>query len=189
MYNQEALEYSNKVISEQQQFILETMPYIKQIMLIDSEINQKCDYLYQIDGIGVCNDGITKSIQFKNRREGNLDFILIGKKLSGIAANNGRIGFWFNGTKYAILPQADIYVERLGGKDYSITREQINSLEHGLSNYDNTAQFISTIQPKMAYADDGSTFPTGDYYILIKRSILANMLEVIFKFQNPNLYS
>lgn len=189
MYNTEALQHSRAVLEEQKQFLLETRPYIKQLADIDSIKNQKADYMYSVDNIAICSDGTTETVQFKNRNAGNNDFILMAKKLSGKAANEGKIGFWYKGVKYVLMPAADIYVENINGMNYAITRNEINTIETWLGNCEKTTEIISGIQPEYHYKDDGTRFPTGDFYVFITLAKLADILSRIYGFGNPNLFN
>lgn len=186
MYNETALAESQAVIDEQICFLMETRPQIKQVTTVDTGVCIKADYLYGIDANGICSDGKNKSIQFKCRKPGNTDFEIMGKKLSGEAAAKANIGFWYRDNKYALYPRADIYVERVNGNDYSITSDDINAIEYILSQSKNTSYFISGIQPKYIYKDDGSKMPTGDYYVFISLEKLKEMLDCIHVNQNPN---
>ena len=189
MYNNDALTYSEQVLPAQIDFLLGTKPYIDTIVKSgkENESVPKADYIFGIDATANCNDGTSKSIQFKHRKDDNGDFVLIGRKLTGAAVMNSAIGFTYLGNRYTLIPQADIYIETIQDKHICVTREEINSIEAGLSNYSDAREFV-TIQPKYLYADDGSTFANGEYYVFIKLDMLARMLEGIFKHQNPHLF-
>lgn len=188
MYNESALTLSQQNLPEQIEFLQTCRPDIQQIVTIDNVNNPKADYLYEIDAIAICVDGGSKTVQFKVRQENNSDLILIGKRLSGKAANNLPLGFWFNGCKYAFMPKTDLVCERIGDKDIIVSKEEINMIEQYIAGSDDSSTFITSIQPKYVYKDDGTKFATGDYYIFINLDVLAYMLEEAFKRSNPYLF-
>ena len=188
MYNDNALEYSNAVLEEQKQFFLDTHPCFTQILDIDSISNMKCDYLFGIDMIATLPEGKTRTVQFKNRLEGGTDFMLYARKLTGLAATKGRIGFWFQKTKYTFFPTADFYVERIDGQDYTISLEDIETIESVFSVNNNAEKFITSIRQKMISKDDGTKFPSEDFYVYISLGKLKTMLQAIFNGSNPNLF-
>jgi len=176
MMNPLAFERSVTTLPQQIEIVKRRLPYIAEIYKVDEKANMKTDYMENVDAYAISNDARHYNIQFKVRNEGNNDFVLIAKKISGKAVMTNDIGFMYHNKKYTFeLKSADIYVETLGnGETYILTREEINSLERcpllGL------AEAITGIQPKYVYADDGSKIDTGDFYVFIS-SKQINLLK------------
>lgn len=184
MYNSEANAYSNKCLDEQISFLKTSQPNIKQVLTIDNVANMKADYLYSVDAIAVDASGNSKTVQFKCRKEGNRDLVLPVKKLTGKAALDGDIGFWFKDSKYTFFPAVDLYVERIEGKDYSFTADQLHGIEALHKN--DLQDILSGVQAKYVYADNGNKFPTGDYYAFVKPNEMLKLQVELFKKGNPN---
>lgn len=167
MMNPLAVMLSESNLSSQMNFLTNHYHYITSVIPSDPYTDIRADYLENVDAVARGYDGKNYNVQFKIREKGNNDFILIAKKLTGKSAMDSNIGFTYKGNKYTFdLRSADIYVETLGnGETYVLRREEINSLERlpalGL------ADAITGIQPKKIYADDGTAFPTGDFYVFI----------------------
>lgn len=190
MYDSNALQMSNDKLASQIEFVKQTRPEIKQIVQVDNEINTKPDYLLGIDAYGININGQTLKIQFKNRKEGNTDFVLLAKKLSGVAANtNNNLGFWYENNKYTFHVNADITIESLGSHNYAVTGDEIGSMEAVFNEYVNAEEYISAIRPKYVYADNGSKIYTGDYYVFMNIEKLGMLKSQIFMLRNPGLFS
>lgn len=184
MYNSEANAYSNHCLNEQITFLIQSQPNLRQVLSIDSVSNMKADYLYAVDAIAVDASGNSKKIQFKCRKEGNRDLILPAKKLTGKAALDGNIGFLYNGVKYTFVPTVDLYVERIEGKDYCFTADQLHAIE--VLHAKDLQNFLGGVQQKYVYADNGNKFPTGDYYAFLKPNEMLKLQVELFKTANPN---
>lgn len=183
MMNQTALKQSESSLAYQIEILKNRLPYIAEVYPCDSHINMRADYMENVDAYAVSGDARHYNIQFKVRNEGNNDFVLIAKKLTGKSAADNNIGFEYKNNKYTFdLKSADIYVETLGnGYTHILTREEINALERqpllGLS------AAVTGIQPKIVYKDDGSTFPSGDYYVFIDGKELNQLKRNIVEFE------
>lgn len=181
MMNPLALELSTTTIPEQIEILKKRLSYIAEVYEVDGIANMKADYMENVDAYAISNDARHYNIQFKIRHEGNNDFVLLAKKLTGKSVRNNSIGFTWRNVKYTFnLKSADIYVETLGnGETYILTREEINSLERcpklGL------ASAITGIQPKKVYADDGSEILTGDYYVFINATKIKALKTAILE--------
>ena len=181
MMNPLALELSTTTIPEQIAILKKRLSYIAEVYEVDGIANMKADYMENVDAYAISNDARLYNIQFKIRHEGNNDFVLLAKKLTGKSVRNNSIGFTWRNVKYTFnLKSADIYVETLGnGETYILTREEINSLERcpklGL------AGAITGIQPKKVYADDGSEILTGDYYVFINATKIKALKTAILE--------
>lgn len=170
---------SKNMLQEQDQYIMEKRPYITDIYHINNQKSMKVDYLAGVDAIGIGTDGKQYNIQYKSRQSNHTDFVLIAKMLTGKAALDGNIGFIYNDKKFSFdTAHIDIWIETIAGQHYNITREEINCLERdaslGLSNA------ISAIKSRFFYADDGSSFRSGDYYVFIPVEKLNNLRQDIF---------
>lgn len=185
MYNQSALELSKKNISNQISFLLEAYPYIREVKEIDSVKNMKTDYKYGIDAIGIGADGTTYTVQFKTRKTGT-DIVLPAEKVTGVATDNGDIGFFYRDSKYIFTPKADIYVVSIGDKHYTFSKEELHSAEivgkHCLESG------LSSIQPKKITKDDGNFFENGEYYAFISPQNLLKLQVYLYRLRNPYLY-
>lgn len=184
MYNSEATNLSNQCLQEQIAFLTKSRPNLRQILSIDSITNMKADYLYSVDAVAIDSSGNSQKVQFKCRKEGNLDLILPAKKLTGNAANQGDIGFWYKDIKYAFYPTANIYVERIDGKDYSFTADDLHAIE--AVHCDTLQNVLAGVRPKYVYADNGSKFPSGDFYVFIKPVEMLRLQVELFKRANPS---
>lgn len=171
MMNPFALAMSENILQRQKNILLERLSYISSI----SDAPFKADYMLNVDAVAHGHDGKSYNVQFKHRKEGNDDFILIADKLTGVTVANNPIGFTYGGVKYTFnLGAADIFVETLGnGSTHILTREEINSLEFDPSL--NLISAIKGIQPKYVTRDDGSKFPTGRYYVFIDSAKLQQL--------------
>lgn len=184
MYNSEANAYSSQCLEEQIAFLKTSQPNIKQVLTIDNVANMKADYLYSVDAIAVDAGGNSKKVQFKCRKEGNRDLILPTKKLTGKAALDGDIGFWYNGVKYTFVPTVDLYIERIEGKDYSFTADQLHGIE-ALHSSD-LDDILAGVQQKYVFSDNGNKFPTGDFYAFVKPNEMLKLQVELFKLANPH---
>lgn len=171
MMNPFALAMSESVLQQQKDILLKRLSYISSI----TDAPFKADYMLNVDAIANGYDGKSYNVQFKHRKDGNNDFILIADKLTGITVNNNPIGFTYGGVKYTFnLGAADIFVETVGnGATYILTREEINSLEFDRSL--NLPSAIKGIQPKYTIRDDGSNFFTGHYYVFLDSSKIQQL--------------
>ena len=187
MYNNEALSLSSQNITKQVEFLKNTRPYLKQITIVNSEENMKCDYLFGIDAYSIDSSGKNFTIQFKTRKAGNKDLILPATKLSGEAAlKNDSIGFWYFGTKYTFLTTADIYVETVDEGTFSFTRQDVDSIEFWYKH--NLEKILTGIQRKKIYDDKGNQHCTNDYFAFIKPCDLMEMLARCYNAYNPSYW-
>lgn len=184
MYNHEANNLSKKTLDEQLQFLLNSRPNIRQVQMIDSVANMKADYLYAVDAIGIDASGNTVKVQFKCRQKGNTDLILPVKKLTGFAAENGDIGFWYKKEKYAFFPTANLYVEKIDGKNYSFSADELHGIE--AIHADDLQDNLVGIQPKYVVKDDGTKFPSSDFFAFIRPDAMLRYQVELFKRANPN---
>lgn len=185
MMNPLAVQLSEMNITHQMNILIKRCPFITSVLPSDPNTDMRADYLENVDAVAKGYDGKLYNVQFKIRQADNNDFILIAKKLTGKSVMASNMGFTYKGNKYTFdLRSADIYVETLGdGETYILSREEINSLER--LPYLGLTDAITGIQPKKVYADNGSPFPTGDFYVFIsgkkinslKRSILEQNLH------------
>ena len=176
MYDSECLKASEAVIDEQLSFIKACYPHLKQITKVDNNVCMESDYIDGIDARAMYA-GKTVTIQCKIRKPGHPDLLVPAIKLSGQAAMEGDIGFMYRGKKYLFRPKADITCIRVGGTDYCVTAEELKAVE---ASYPCDIQrAISGIKTKLVYADDGHTFPSGEYYVFIKP---ANMAKIKFSY-------
>ena len=175
-----AVEQSQKKIGEQIAYIKEKRPYIVNVMPIDNKENMKADYLCGVDAVGIGDNGRNYNLQFKVRSEGNNDFMLVCKKLTGKAVNENEIGFVFNDEKYTFeMLQADILIEYVNGKIYNISREELSALERNFK--EDLKDKISLIRPKMISKDNGEKFFSGDYYCFIPTEDLQALRAKVFQ--------
>jgi len=176
--NIEALEFSRKYLPSQIAYIKEKRPYISAVTLIDTDENMKADYLCGVDAVANGISGEHYNLQFKARKNGNNDFFLIVKKLTGQSAMNGNIGFTYGKAKYTFeLLHTDIFIETINGKHYSISREEINAIEKYYSS--SLEDYISNIVPRYIEKDNGDNF-FSDYYCFIPAENLNTLRKNIF---------
>lgn len=175
-----AVEQSKKNISEQIAYIKEKRPYITSITTINTAENFKADYLCGVDAVGIGDTGTHYNIQFKARNEGNNDFMITCKKLTGKSALDNNIGFIFNDNKYTFdIKAADILVESINGKNYNISKEELSTLERSFK--EDLAGSISSIRPKKIIKSDGTDFFAGDYYCFIPTDAFQILRAKVFQ--------
>lgn len=180
MLNPFAVEQSKKNIGEQIAYIKEKRPYLTSINTINTAENLKADYLCGIDAVGIGDTGKHYNIQFKARNEGNNDFMITCKKLTGQSAKESDLGFIFNNNRYTFdIKAADILVETINGKNYNISKEELSSLERSFK--DDLARNITAVRPKKTIRSDGTEFFSGDYYCFISTDALALLRTKVFQ--------
>lgn len=180
MLNPFAVEQSKKNIGEQIAYIKEKRPYITSITTINTAENLKADYLCGIDAVGIGDTGKHYNIQFKARNEGNNDFMITCKKLTGQSVKESDLGFTFNANKYTFdIKAADILVESINGKNYNISKEELSSLERNFK--EDLARNITAVRPKKIIKSDGTEFFSGDYYCFIPTGALQSLRAKVFQ--------
>lgn len=178
MLNAEATALSLNNIENQIQYIKTKRPYIKAVCRLDNSPAIKADYLHGVDAVGIGIDGRNYNIQFKTRQKGNNDFVLIAKRLTGNTIESLNLGFRHGDYHYAFdLEEADIFVENIGGKNYNISREEINAIEEYMA--ESLYKYISGIQPRYFYKDNGDKIFSGDYYVFIKPEKLNELRSIL----------
>ena len=183
MLNPETYNYSESAISSQIDYVYATYPYLTDHKLPDKTKAFRADYLNNVDATYFDQDMRPFNVQFKHRRSGN-DFVVIAKKLTGKAATEARIGFYYNREKYTFdLRATDIFVETMEGKHYSMTRNELNSLECSFP--DQLANLITNIVPRYFYDDNHEKFFAGDYYVYISLDKLERWRCTSFNFTAP----
>lgn len=180
MLNPFAVEQSKKNIGEQIAYIKEKRPYITSINTINTAENLKADYLCGIDAVGIGDTGKHYNIQFKARNEGNNDFMITCKKLTGQSVKENNIGFIYADKRYTFdIKAADILVETINGKNYNISKEELSTLERNFK--DDLAENITAIRPKKIIKSDGTEFFSGDYYCFIPTDALQSLRAKAFE--------
>ena len=182
MLNPETYNYSESAISGQIDYVYATYPYLTSHKPIDKAKAFKADYLDNIDAVFFDQDMESFNIQFKHRRSGN-DFVVIAKKLTGKAAHEARIGFYYKGEKYTFdLRRTNIFVETMEGEHYSMTRNELNALECSFP--DQLAKLITSIAPRYFYNDNHEKFFAGDYYVYISLDKLERWRCTLFNLRH-----
>lgn len=180
MLDTNSLLFSNIAIGRQKQYVMNKYPYITAVADTNKKTAFRADYLGGVDAVGTDQYLRSFNIQFKNRQPGHNDFELIAKKLSGKAAMAANIGFIYKGAKYTFdLKDTDLYVEKIGGKNYSISRNEINALECDPSF--GLAKAITSIQARYLLDDQQNEFFAGDYYVFIPTDKLIALRKAIFE--------
>ena len=176
MLDLNSFSFSNGAIGSQKQCVMDKYPYITNVVDTNKKTAFKADYFGGVDAVGTDQNMRHYNIQFKNRQPGNDDFELIAKKLTGQAAMDANIGFMYEGQKYTFdLKDTDIYVEKIGGKNYSLSRNEINALECEPSL--GLTEAITSIQKN----DKQEPFFAGDFYVFIPTAKLQELRKKIFE--------
>lgn len=183
MLNPETFNYSEAAINSQIDYVYAAYPYLTDHKLPDKTKAFKADYLDNIDVVFFDQDMKSFNLQFKHRRSGN-DFVLIAKKLTGKAAHEARIGFYYKGEKYTFdLRATDIFIETMQGEHYSMTRNELNALECAFP--DQLAKLITSIAPRFFFDDNHEKFFAGDYYVYISLDKLERWRSNLFAAKAP----
>lgn len=165
MLNPETYNYSEAALNSQIDYVYAAYPYLTDHKLPDKAKAFKADYLDNIDMFFFDQDMRKFNVQFKHRKTGN-DFVLIAKKLTGKAAHEAKIGFYYKGEKYTFdLRDTDIFVETMEGEHYSMSRNESNALECAFP--EKLAEIITNIAPRRFYNDNRESFFAGDYYVYL----------------------
>lgn len=180
MLDLNSFSFSNGAIGSQKQCVMDKYPYITNVVDTNKKTAFKADYFGGVDAVGTDQNMRHHNIQFKNRQPGNDDFELIAKKLTGQAAMDANIGFMYEGQKYTFdLKDTDIYVEKIGGKNYSLSRNEINALECEPSL--GLTEAITSIQKRYLKNDKQEPFFAGDFYVFIPTAKLQELRKKIFE--------
>ena len=180
MLDLNSFSFSNGAIGSQKQCVMDKYPYITNVVDTNKKTAFKADYFGGVDAVGTDQNMRHYNIQFKNRQPGNDDFELIAKKLTGQAAMDANIGFMYEGQKYTFdLKDTDIYVEKIGGKNYSLSRNEINALECEPSL--GLTEAITSIQKRYLKDDKQEPFFAGDFYVFIPTAKLQQLRKKIFE--------
>ena len=190
MLNPEATELSRNTIPEQMEYLKQSFPFMRKLHLTEASedgkyaADVKMDYFGGIDAYGKDLAGGDYNFQLKARKPGNKDLIFPVRKIKDAdIRRNPNIGFNWRGSKYTFLTDnIDIYVEKVGGKNYTIRATDLMAMENGRDGED--CPYISAIYPQERYRADGSKFDTGDDYAFIP---VDRMMEFKFDlFLNEN---
>lgn len=183
MMNPETYNYSEAALNSQLDYVYAAYPYLTDHKLPDKTKAFKADYLDNVDATYFDQDMRPFNVQFKHRRSGN-DFVVIAKKLTGKAAHEARIGFYYKGEKYTFdLRATDIFVETMNGQHFSMSRNELNALECTFP--DQLANLITNIVPRYFYNDNNEKFPAGDYYVYISLEKLERWRCDLFAAKAP----
>ena len=189
--NPEKVAASKAALPAQIKYVRQHFPYIGDIVENNNENCFKADYLNSVDLIGHSRDGFRHyNIQCKARQSGNDDFSLLVLKLSGEAALNARIGFTYEDVKYSFdLGYADIIVETINNRIYSITREELQAFE-ALPLLWRIGDAVTAIRCKKIVTDSGDKMDTDIYYAFFSTEKLMELREKLALFAiSPTLCS
>lgn len=176
--NPEKVAASKAALPAQIKHISTHYPYIGEVVENNNLTCFKSDYFGMVDLIGHSRDGHRHyNIQCKARESGNDDFVLPVLRLSGYAAENARIGFYYEGVKYSFdLGYADIFVETINNRVYSITREELQTLEAQPLLW-SIGSAVTAIRCKKIVADNGDKKETDEYYAFFSTQELMALRE------------
>lgn len=176
--NPEKVAASKAALPAQIKYVHQHYPYIGDIVENNNEKCFKADYMNNVDLIGHSRDGFRHyNIQCKARVSGNDDFTLPVLKLSGEAATKARIGFCYEDVKYSFdLGYADIIVETINNRIYSITREELQAFE-ALPLLWRIGDAVTAIRCKKIVTDSGEKIETDIYYAFFSTDKLMELRE------------
>ena len=194
MLNPEATELSRNTIPEQMAYLKKSFPFLRKLHLTDASedgkyaVDVKMDYFGGIDAYGKDLAGGNYDFQLKARMPGNNDLIFPVRKIKDAdIRRNPNIGFYWHGEKYTFLTDGiDIYVEKVGGKNYTIRATDLMAMENPMDGED--CPYINAIYPQSRYASNQTEFQTGDYYAFIPVNKMMEFKEDLFCMENSDYY-
>lgn len=194
MLNEEATKLSRETIPEQMAYLKQSFPFLRKLHLTDASedgkyaVDVKMDYFGGIDAYGKDLAGGNYDFQLKARMPGHNDLIFPVRKIKDAdIRRNPNIGFNWHGEKYTFLTEGiDIYVEKVGGKNYTIRATDLMAMEKPYDGED--CPYIKAIYPQERYASDGSKFQTGDFYAFISVDAMMKLKENLFLTENWDYY-
>lgn len=194
MLNEEATKLSRETIPEQMAYLKQSFPFLRKLHLTDASedgkyaVDVKMDYFGGIDAYGKDLAGGNYDFQLKARMPGHNDLIFPVRKIKDAdIRRNPNIGFYWRGEKYTFLTEGiDIYVEKVGGKNYTIRATDLMAMEKPYDGED--CPYIKAIYPQERYASDGSKFQTGDFYAFISVDAMMKLKENLFLTENWDYY-
>lgn len=194
MLNKEATELSRKTIPEQMNYLKHSFPFLRKLHLTDASedgkyaVDVKMDYFGGIDAYGKDLAGGNYDFQLKARMPGHNDLIFPVRKIKDAdIRRNPNIGFYWRGDKFTFLTDGiDIYIEKVGGKNYTVWATDLMAMEKSDDGTD--CPYISAIYPQERYASDLTKFQTGDYYAFISVDKMMKFKEDLFCMENRDYY-
>ena len=137
MLNEEATKLSRETIPEQMAYLKQSFPFLRKLHLTDASedgkyaVDVKMDYFCGIDAYGKDLAGGNYDFQLKARKPGHNDLIFPVRKIKDAdIRRNPNIGFNWHEEKYTFLTEGiDIYVEKVGGKNYTIRATDLMAME------------------------------------------------------------
>jgi len=195
MLNPEATELSRNTLPEQMECLKQSFPFMRKLHLTDASedgkyaADVKMDYFGGIDAYGKDLAGGDYNFQLKARKPEHTDLIFPVRKIKDAdIRRNPNIGFNWHGSKYTFLTDnIDIYVEKVGGKNYTIRATDLMAMENGRDG--EVCPYISAIYPQERYRADGSKFDTGDDYAFIPVDRMMAFKYDLFLNENWDYYN
>ncbi len=194
MLNPESTELSRNTIPEQMEYLRLSFPFMRKLHLTDASedgkyaVDVKMDYFGGIDIYGKDLAGGNYNFQLKARKPEHTDLIFPVRRIKDAdIRNNPNIGFNWHGNKYTFLTDnIDIFIEKVGGKNYTIRATDLMAMERPYDGED--CPYISAIYPQERYKADGSKFETGDDYAFIPVDKMMAFKYDLFLNENWDYY-
>ena len=194
MLNPEATELSRNTIPEQMDYLKQSFPFLRKLHLTEASedgkfaVDVKMDYFGGVDAYGKDLAGGNYNFQLKARKPEHTDLIFPVRKINDADVRcNPNIGFEWRGNKYTFLTDTiDIYIEKVGGKNYTVWATDLMAMEQPFEEGD--CPYVSAIYPQERYASDKRKFETGDYYAFIPVEKMMKFKENLFITENRDYY-